>query len=393
MTLVSPEKSEKAFSTVPLKKETTAETMIKINEAAAEVVAANLNPRQQAVSDYSGLSKQIRDAGLLARTIPYYFKLFGAVTLLGIMTWASVFFIGNSWWNLIPAALLGIFTAQYGFFAHEASHRQIFSSKKVNDWAGLIAADLFVGLGYGFWMKKHQKHHVMPNQVGEDPDINIRVLAFTKEAFDSKKGIEKVATKNQGWMLPFLLLFTGFDLLFDSFKTVFNPKSVLKFRALEIIFLTIRLATPLIIAFSLMDPLLATAFFVVNMMVFGFFMGGAFAPNHKGMPILPKNARVDFLRRQVLTSRNIRPSFITDILMGGLNYQIEHHLFPSMPRPHLKEARRLTKLYCEKHGIPYMETGLFESYKLVMAHLSKVGLAQNADPFDCPVTAQFGYRS
>lgn len=371
----------------------TAQTMVKVNEAVAEVLAKPHNPREKAVSDYSGLSKQIREAGLLSRTVPYYVKLFGTVTILGIMAWVSVFMIGNSWWNLIPAALLGIFTAQYGFFAHEASHRQIFTSKKVNDWAGLIAADLFVGLGYGFWMKKHQKHHVTPNQVGEDPDINIRVLAFTKEGYDAKKGPEKLVTKNQGWMLPILLMFTGFDLLFDSVKTVLNPKSVLAYRWLEIIFLTIRISAPLVIAFTLMDPLLAISFYMVNMMFFGFFMGGAFAPNHKGMPILPKTAKVDFLRRQVLTSRNVRPSFMTDLLMGGLNYQIEHHLFPSMPRPHLKEARRLTMKYCEEKGIPYLETGMMESYKLVMKYLSQVGLAQNADPFDCPVTAQFGYRS
>lgn len=389
MTLVA----QKPETFQPKYKNKTDETMAHINKAVAEAVANPVKPREKVVSDYSGLSKQIREAGLLKRTIPFYAITFGIVTLLGIIAWTAVFMIGNSWWNLIPAAILGIFTAQYGFFAHEASHRQIFTSKKVNDWAGLIIADLFVGLGYGFWMKKHQKHHVTPNQIGEDPDINIRVLSFTKESYDSRKGLEKLATKNQGWMLPFLLLFTGFDLLLDSFKTVLNPKSVLKFRWLEIVFLTVRLATPLTIAFTLMDPILAFSFFMVNMMVFGFFMGGAFAPNHKGMPILPKDAKVDFLRRQVLTSRNIRPGFVMDLLMGGLNYQIEHHLFPSMPRPHLKEARRLTKIYCAERGIPYMETGLFESYSIVMKHLSKVGLSNNVDPFDCPVTAQFGYRS
>lgn len=374
------------------KKETTAETLTKIKESLDEITQ-DQKPRQKMVSDYSGLSKIIRDKGLLARTIPFYVKVFGTVTLLAMLTWVAVFLIGNSWWNIIPAAILGILTAQFGFFAHEASHRQIFTSKKVNDWAGMIVADLFVGLGYGFWMKKHQKHHVTPNQVGEDPDINIRVLAFTKESFDAKKGPEKLLTKNQGWALPILLMFTGFDLLLDSFKTLLDPKAKLKFRWLELVLLTARVVTPVVIAFTLMNPLLAFVFMMTNMMFFGFFMGGAFAPNHKGMPLIGKGIRVDFLRRQVLTSRNIRPSFVIDLLMGGLNYQIEHHLFPSMPRPHLKEARRITKEYCAERNIPYMETGLFESYKIVIDHLSKVGLAQNADPFDCPVTSQFGYRS
>ena len=62
-------------------------------------------------------------------------------------------------------------------------------------------------------------------------------------------------------------------------------------------------------------------------------MGCSFAPNHKGMPVLSAGHTLDFLRKQVLTSRNIRGGWFVDILLGGLNYQIEHHLFPSMPRP------------------------------------------------------------
>ena len=61
-------------------------------------------------------------------------------------------------------------------------------------------------------------------------------------------------------------------------------------------------------------------------------MGCSFAPNHKGMPTIAPEEELDFLRRQVLTSRNVRGGLLTDFALGGLNYQIEHHLFPSMPR-------------------------------------------------------------
>jgi hypothetical protein len=71
-------------------------------------------------------------------------------------------------------------------------------------------------------------------------------------------------------------------------------------------------------------------------------MGAAFAPNHKGMPLVAKEAKLDFFSRQVLTSRNIRGSWLKDNLMGGLNYQVEHHLFPSMARPNLRKAHEIT---------------------------------------------------
>jgi fatty acid desaturase len=85
---------------------------------------------------------------------------------------------------------------------------------------------------------------------------------------------------------------------------------------------------------------MAFAFIGVQLAVFGVYMGASFAPNHKGMPILPHDSKVDFLRRQVLTSRNIKGNWLMDTFMGGLNYQIEHHLFPNMPRPHLKQGER-----------------------------------------------------
>ena len=116
------------------------------------------------------------------------------------------------------------------------------------------------------------------------------------------------------------------------------------------------------------------AFFVVQMAVFGLCLGGSFAPSHKGMPIVPPTAKIDFFRRQVLMSRNVRGGLLVDFVMGGLNYQIEHHLFPSMPRPNLKLVRPLIRDYCAQHGVPYTEVGLFESYGIVVSYLNNVGL-------------------
>ena len=64
----------------------------------------------------------------------------------------------------------------------------------------------------------------------------------------------------------------------------------------------------------------------------------SFAPNHNGMPIVGRDVKLDFFSKQVLTSRNVSGGWWATALMGGLNYQIEHHLFPSMPRPHLAVA-------------------------------------------------------
>lgn len=352
----------------------------------AQVESAQVPARNRVTSDYSDLSKLIREHNLLARRVGFYVKKFAIVTLLVAVTAVAFFYLRASWFSLIPAFAFGVFNAQYGFIAHEASHRQIFTSKKANDWVAIIVADLFVGLSYGWWGVKHTRHHVNPNTVGKDPDIAIAVISLSTESLESKQGLERFFAKRQGWLLPVFLLFTGFDLLYESFGTLFDKKESIPYRKLEIAMMSFRVIAPTTAIFLLMpNPLMAAAFCMVQMMTFGIFMGGSFAPNHKGMPLIAKDSKVDFLRRQVLTSRNIKGSWLIDNLMGGLNYQIEHHLFPSMPRPALKKASELTKQYCADRGIDYTEVGLLKSYSIVMSYLSKVGVSGNSNPFDCPM--------
>jgi fatty acid desaturase len=129
---------------------------------------------------------------------------------------------------------------------------------------------------------------------------------------------------------------------------------------------------------------MAFAFLGVQLAVFGLYMGASFAPNHKGMPIIPAGSKLDFLRKQVMTSRNVRGGWWATWLFGGLNYQIEHHLFPSMPRPHLAKTRRIVREYCLSIGVPYTETSLMRSYAIVIEYLNRVGLSAR-DSFDCPM--------
>jgi fatty acid desaturase len=133
---------------------------------------------------------------------------------------------------------------------------------------------------------------------------------------------------------------------------------------------------------------MAFAFIGVQLAVFGVYMGASFAPNHKGMPIIPEGAKLDFFSKQVLTSRNVSGGFWATALLGGLNYQVEHHLFPNMPRPHLAKAREIVREYCATLDVPYTETTLVRSYGIVIRYLNRVGLAAR-DPFDCPMVNQF----
>ena len=117
----------------------------------------------------------------------------------------------------------------------------------------------------------------------------------------------------------------------------------------------------------------AVLFIAVHRGLFGMYMVSIFAPNHKAMPVLDRDSQLDFLHRQVLTSRNVIAHPITDFWYGGLNYQIEHHLFPSMPRNKLREVQVIVKAFCRAHSIAYHETSVLQSYREILQHLHEVG--------------------
>ena len=353
------------------------------------------------LTNFNRILTQVRDAGLLAKKPSFYIIRLAMLSVVAVGFWVLGGFIAslssqNQLWMIAAFFLvgaLGIVSAQYGFIAHEASHRQIFRNNKLNDWTGLFLANLFAGLSYGFWLRKHNKHHQRPNQIGQDPDIAIRVLSFTTESKESKKGIERWFSDRQGYLFPLLLLFTGFDLLLDSFAGLVRKDRKLSIRLLEFSLMMIRQLAPYVVFAIMFGPFWAVALWFTMMMTFGFFMGAAFAPNHKGMPLVAEDSKLDFFSRQVLTSRNVKGSWLKDNLMGGLNYQVEHHLFPSMARPNLKKTHELVVKFCEENNITLVEMGLARSYMAIMVHLNKVGLSNNADPFVCPMVAELRPRS
>ncbi len=107
----------------------------------------------------------------------------------------------------------------------------------------------------------------------------------------------------------------------------------------------------------------------------GLHLGMVFAPNHKGMPIVDPEHGMDFLYVQVLTTRNVLPGPIVDYMYGGLNYQVEHHLFPGMSRNMLGRAREIVKAFCEEQHLPYYETGVVRSYREILRYMNEVAAA------------------
>ena len=339
---------------------------------------------------YSELLATVKDMGLLRKRRTFYIVMFSVLVLALVGAGVGFVLLGDTWYQLLIAGALGIIFTQFAFLAHEASHRQVFESGKANDRAGRTLATAFVGMSYTWWMTKHTRHHGNPNTVGKDPDIDPDTVVFLEEDAAKTRGISAWLVRRQGWALYPLLLLEGINLHYLSFKTLLAPGPV-QGRKFELWFIGVRLVAYVGIIFYFLPLGMAFAFLGVQLAVFGLYMGASFAPNHVGMTIFPAGSRVDFLSKQVLSSRNIKGGWGMTIFMGGLDLQTEHHLFPSMPRPHLVKVRPIVEEYCATHKIPYTQTSLLEAHKQVIAYMNKVGLAA-PDPFDCPLVNQYRVR-
>ena len=322
-------------------------------------------------SEYTQLSRQIKQAGLLDRRRGWYVARMAVNVALLAAGWAAFVIIGESWWQLLTAVYLAVVFTQLAFMGHDAGHRQLFRSRRTNDLVGLAHANLLVGVSYDWWVDKHNAHHTNPNHEDLDPDISITALAFTADQASSKHGLVRLIARYQAWLFFPLLLLEAVHLHLASAKAIVRGSG--RANTVEGLLLVLHVAAYLGAVLWALSPLLALAFIVVHQGLFGLYLGCAFAPNHKGMPTLTQADQLDFLRRQVLTSRNVRGSRLVDFVLGGLNYQIEHHLFPNMPRPNLRRAQPLVRAFCAQHGLPYTEASLFASYAQAIRHLHTVG--------------------
>jgi fatty acid desaturase len=336
-------------------------------------------PARSAGSEFGPLLRTVKEQGLLERRTGWYARgiIVNLAALAAVVT--GVALTGGSWWALLLAPLLALFSTRAAFFGHDAGHAQIAAERRTNRFVQLIHANLLLGMSQEWWNDKHNRHHANPNHLDKDPDVAADVLVFNEKHTAGRAGLSAWFTRHQAWLFFPLTTLEGIALKVYGFRAVFSKnaggRQSRRERVVEAALLIAHVAAYGALLLTVMPVGQAVLFALVHQMVLGLHLGMAFAPNHKGMEMPDEETGKSWghLRRQVLTSRNIRGGHVTDWFLGGLNYQIEHHLFPSMPRPHLKLAQPLVRAHCRSLGIPFTETGLVESYRQALAHLHEVG--------------------
>jgi fatty acid desaturase len=324
------------------------------------------------INQYAELKRLIKQEGLLDQQ-PVYFA--GKVILtLSLLALGLALLLASDRLRvqLLDAAYLAFVFVQISLLAHDCGHRQFsFRAPWKNDLLTLILGNLMLGVSRQWWIDKHNEHHGHPNQMDVDPDVDIPLLAFEEEQALEKRGLARFVVKYQAVLIFPLSLLQALSMHRSSIEFLVEKKA--KSAWTEALLMGAHFALYFGLLFSVLEPLHAVLFVVVHRGLFGMGMVSIFAPNHKAMPVLDRDSQLDFLHRQVLTSRNVLAHPVTDFWYGGLNYQIEHHLFPGMPRNKLKEAQPIVKDFCRERSIAYHETSVLGSYKEILGHLHEVG--------------------
>lgn len=323
-------------------------------------------------NEYAALKQLVKKRGLLEKQPVYYtFR----IALLVILLAVGLFFlltIHNVWIQLLNAVYLAMVFTQIGLLSHEAGHRQMFHHAWMHDLVGLVGGNLFIGMSYAWWLDKHNSHHSHPNEIDMDPDIEIPFLEFTgREDLQMVGKFRQFLIKHQASIFFPALMTVAIGLQVNSCKFLLRNRP--KYYALEWSLYIAHFVLYFGLIFAVLGFWPGLLFAFVHQTLTGLYLGSIFAPNHKGMPVLDKGSKIGFLQRQVLTARNIYAGPVTDFWYGGLNYQIEHHLFPAMPRNKLKEAQQVVKIFCQEHDIPYHETSFIQSYTEILQYLHSIG--------------------
>lgn len=320
---------------------------------------------------YAELKRRIEAAGLMRKRPGYYTLMLVTNTLVfGTCLWVLTL-VHSVWGTVLAAAVLGLSSGQLGFQLHDSGHRQMFPSRRLNTVVGLVTGNGLLGMSYGWWVDKHNRHHGNPNHQDLDPDIDVGVIAYSEEQALAKRGLARWVVRHQAGLFFPLLFGLGWTMHVASVRYLASTRE--RLRQLEIATLCLHaIAFPALLV-AMIGPWRALLVIVIQKCVGGFYMASVFAPNHKGMPQIETGQELDFLHSQVLTSRNVRSNPLTDLFYGSLNFQIEHHLFPTMPRCNIRRAHKIVRAYCAELGVPYHETSIYRSYLEILSFLHEVG--------------------
>ncbi|KAI7863656.1 delta-6 fatty acid desaturase [Spinellus fusiger] len=339
------------------------------------------------------LREKLQREGYFDASIPFYiWKVLSTVSICAVsMTLLSLYGETSTLAVIVSAIILGIFWQQCGWLAHDFGHHQVSKDRIINDMLLVFLGNMCQGFSLSWWKNKHNTHHASTNVSGHDPDIDTAPILLWDEFASANyygslkdtpgpitrflaENVLPYQTRYYVFILAFARISWALQSLSYSLKAgAINKSATLNFFERSSIFIHWGFFSYAAWAWTGNFRNLVL-FFVISQAVTGYALAFVFALNHAGMPVITqeKAETMEFFEIQTITGRDVALGVFGDWFFGGLNYQIEHHIFPDMPRHSLKKVKPMVRALCKKYNILHHNTSAVKGTIEVLETLDMV---------------------
>ena len=319
---------------------------------------------------YRELSQLVRERGWVnkrpGRTIAeLVFHL--TVHLAGVALFVAV---PNIWVRIIAFFIMTYGGLGIATNTHTSSHNTTSYSIGVNRFLTYFGYSYLLGLPANYWWNKHCiVHHPAPNVIGVDDDADLMpFFAINQRDYQKARGFVRLFYRVQWVLIPLVLALNAFFSHFQGWKFLLqlmaDPKRRRPGHWLDVLALAGYFITWVVVPMFFFSPLHVLGFYVLRNIGMSYAMFVAFAPAHfpaEAVFLDKSQLADDYVLRQTAATVNFRTGFFGRLVCSGVDYQIEHHLFPAIPHVYYPELSREVRAYCERHGYPYRTLGWWEA--------------------------------
>ncbi|GAB5353878.1 hypothetical protein AAMO2058_000071900 [Amorphochlora amoebiformis] len=279
-------------------------------------------------------------------------------------------------WYATGLIILGVVEGRCGWLMHEGGHNSLTGYIPFDHALQILTYGLGCGMSAAWWRNQHNKHHAMPQKLDHDVDLNtLPLVLFNIKAADHQK-----APKSKSWIRLQAFLFPNVicSLVAIFWQLYLHPRHAIRTaRYHEVACMAARWAfifgyMPMYFGFW---PTLIGA--ILSNGIGATYIFCNFAVSHTHLPVVAKDDDVSWVIYAAHHTMNVNSGAggWVDWWMSYLNFQIEHHLFPSMPQfRHPIVSKRVKKLF-KKHGVPYITMSYVDAMKVTFSNLDNVGHA------------------
>jgi len=325
--------------------------------------------------DFLALHRKYTKQGLFKPNPLFYAAHFLHIIGFYALAYLCASHFGIGWLpTLTTALLITCGQAQAGWLQHDFGHLSVFPNSQLNHLAHQVVIGTLKGASSSWWNHRHFRHHSKPNVVSHDPDIDIAYLFMLGDKIpkwwaEKKKGFMPYDWQHRYWFIigPPLLLPTYFH--YDNIKWVFGRK-----KWVDLLFI----AGFFTWFFYLFTPIYGGwgtfGLYMLSRTIESQWFTWVTQMNHIPMsPSIDRDQRHPWVAQQSLATCNVEHSWFNDWFTGHLNFQVEHHLFPTMPRHNYVVVADEVKALCAKHGVPYETKTLYGAFAAIVESLQNSG--------------------